>query len=137
MRVSELARKLGIRPGSRILILNPPHGYKSMLEPLPKGAQMMLGGAGPFDVVQCFVASRAELEARAPNALNAAGPGAFVWLCYPKKSSKVKTDISRDVGWEPVRAAGWEGASRLSIDETWSAVRFHPAGEARRRRGNS
>ncbi len=124
MAVSELARKLGIRPGSRVLILHPPHGYKSMLEPLPKNAQVMLGGAGPFDVVQCFVASRAEVEGRAPAALSAAAPDAFVWMCYPKKSSKVKCDISRDVGWDCVRAAGWEGLSMISIDETWSARRY-------------
>jgi hypothetical protein len=127
MPVSELARKLGIRPGSRVLILNPPHGYKSMLEPLPRDAEMLLGGTGPFDVVQCFVASQAELAQRAPLALNAAGPGAWVWMCYPKKSSKVRTDLSRRDGWEPIRAAGWENSAVESIDETWSAVRVRPA----------
>ena len=124
MAVSELAKKLGIKPGQRVLILHPPHGYKSMLEPLPKGVQVMLGGAGPFDVVQCFLASRAEVEGRAPAALQAAAPDAFVWLCYPKKSSKVKTDISRDVGWDCVREAGWQTVSIVSIDETWSAMRY-------------
>jgi len=125
MAVSELATRLGIKPGSRVLILNPPHGYKSMLEPLPKGAEMLLGGAGPFDVVQCFVASRAELAERAPAALRAAGPDAMVWLCFPKKSSGVRADLSRSAGWEVVEAAGWQPASVTAIDQTWSALRFH------------
>ena len=131
MSASELSKKLGIRPGSRVLILNPPHGYKSLLEPLPKGAEMLLGGAGPFDVVQCFVASRAELAERAPAALSAAGPDAAVWLCFPKKSSKARSDLSRRAGWEVVEAAGWESAAVTAVDETWSALRFHPSRSVR------
>ena len=132
MRVSELALKLGIQPGDRVLILHPPNGYKAMLEPLPRDALMMLGGAGPFDVVQCFVSSRAEVEQRAPAALAAAAPGAKVWLCFPKKRAGIKTDISRDVGWECVSGAGWRGVSITSIDATWSARRFRPAAEPAR-----
>lgn len=127
MAVSRLSKKLGVQPGDRVLVVNPPHGYKSMLEPLPRGAEILLGGAGPFDVVQCFAASRAELAQRVLPALRTARPDAVVWLCFPKKSSKVKTDLSRDSGWEVVEAAGWQGAAVTAIDQTWSARRFRPS----------
>jgi hypothetical protein len=136
MTVSVLAKKLGIQPGHKILIIHPPGGYKLLLEPLPGGVQVMLGGAGLFDGVQCFVGSQAEVESRAPAALVAAAPGALVWFCYPKKSSKIKTDISRDVGWDSLRAAGWEVVAVVSIDDTWSALRCRPAGEVKSRRGD-
>ena len=132
--ISELAKKLGIKPGLRVLIMNPPNGYKSLLEPLPKNVQVLLGGSGPFDVVQCFVSSQADVEKHARNALSAAAPGARVWLTYPKKTSKVRSDISRYVGWDAIWAVGWEGMAIASVDETWSAMRFRPSAEVKSRR---
>jgi hypothetical protein len=54
------------------------------------------------------------------------GDAAKVWLCYPKGSSKVETDLSRDAGWEPMFNAGWIVVAIASVDATWSAVRFRP-----------
>lgn len=48
---------------------------------------------------------------------------------YPKKSSKVETDISRDVGWDAVKKTDWEGVAIVAIDDTWSALRFRPVAE--------
>ncbi len=47
-----------------------------------------------------------------------------LWFCYPKKSSAVETDITRDVGWEPLSAMGYRGVRQISIDSVWSAIRF-------------
>jgi len=50
-----------------------------------------------------------------------------LWISYPKRSSKVETDITRDVGWDVVYKAGLEGVTQIAIDDTWSALRFRPA----------
>ncbi len=50
-----------------------------------------------------------------------------------KKSAKMKTDLTRDVGWETVAKAGWQAVSQISVDDTWSALRFRPAAEVGRR----
>jgi hypothetical protein len=48
----------------------------------------------------------------------------ILWFCYPKKSSGVESDISRDGGWEPLSAMGYRGVRQVSIDSVWSAIRF-------------
>ena len=66
----------------------------------------------------------AELEALAPEAIRAIKHDGLLWISYPKRSSKVKTDIARDVGWDVVAQAGLRPVTQGSVDETWSALRF-------------
>jgi hypothetical protein len=126
MSVSLLVKKLGIKPGTRVLILNAPEGYAEQLEPLPAGTEVVTTGKGPFDLVYLFVANQAELNRFAPKAIKAVGPRGLLWIAYPKKTSKLNTDLSRDVGWEKVHEAGWTGVSICAVDDTWSALRLRP-----------
>jgi len=56
-----------------------------------------------------------------------------LWFCYPKKTGKIKTDISRDIGWDTVAKLGYEGIRAISIDDTWSGMRFRPREEIKRK----
>jgi hypothetical protein len=132
MAGSSLVKKLGIKPGQKPLILNAPEGY--MLGALPQGVEVKTNAQGVFDFVQAFVRSKADVEGQAHTAIQALKPGGLLWLAYPKKSSKIKTDISRDAGWEPVRRAGMEGVSLIAIDDTWSAMRFRRADDVKSRK---
>jgi hypothetical protein len=79
-----------------------------------------------LDFVQLFVRDSAELAQHAPAALAAIKPDGVLWIAYPKQSAKVKTDITRDRGWEPVIAAGLRPVTQIAVDETWSALRWRP-----------
>ncbi len=57
--------------------------------------------------------------------------GGHLWLCYPKKSGRIATDITRDIGWEPVHAAGFLGVAQVAVDADWSALRFRRRDEIR------
>ena len=57
--------------------------------------------------------------------------GGHLWLCYPKTSGRIATDITRDVGWEPVHAAGFLGVAQVAVDADWSALRFRRREEIR------
>src|SRR5262249_45339349 len=103
--------------------------YLSMLQPLPDGAEVKTEGAGTFDLVQLFVGNKAELESKALAAIKALKPGGMLWFSLPKKTSKVQSDLTRDKGWDSVREAGFEGVSLISVDDTWSAMRFRPLSE--------
>lgn len=50
--------------------------------------------------------------------------GEHLWLCYPKKSGKLRTDLTRDIGWEPIQKLGLYGVTQIAIDEDWSGLRF-------------
>jgi uncharacterized protein YndB with AHSA1/START domain len=126
MPPSALARKLHLKPGHHILLLNAPNGYAKELKPLPEGAALVDRGKD-LDCVQLFVENVKELNRDAARAIKAVKADGLLWICYPKGSSKIKTDLSRDVGWDVVKKAGFEGVSLVAIDETWSAMRFRPA----------
>jgi hypothetical protein len=122
-----LTKKLQIKPGQRILLLNPPADYLQTLGELPTGVQLVAGNGSPADLVQLFVASSQELAQHLPTALAALHPDTIFWICYPKLTAKIKSDLTRDEGWLPVGQAGYEGVAQVAIDETWSALRFKPA----------
>lgn len=133
MAETSLSKKLGIRPGFKLLVLNAPAGYLSSLEPIPDGAEIKTTAAGTFDFVQLFVRNKAELDSQAASAIKALKPGGLLWFSFPKKSSKVQTDLTRDIGWDSVRSTGLDTVTAISIDDTWSALRFRPANEVKLR----
>jgi hypothetical protein len=134
--MAELSKKLGIKPGQRLLIMNAPDGYLQTLG--VDGAEVKTQPDttkpdGTFDFVQLFVKSKAEVDGQAATAIKAVKPGGLVWIAFPKKSSKIKTDISRDTGWESIHQAGWEGVTLISVDDVWSAFRIRPLSEIKSR----
>ena len=114
-----VAEKLGLKTGMAGWALSLPPGM-SGLEGFAQGASPH----APPDVIIAFVAS---VAAVAP-ALTATQPhyrrGKALWFAYPKKTGAIRTDITRDRGWEAVKAAGLLPVSQVALDDTWSALRF-------------
>jgi hypothetical protein len=129
MADNPLARKLLIRPESRLLVLNAPADWLERLGTLPDGVEVAEGPGDPADVVHLFVAQKAEVDAHGPTAMAATRPGGVLWASYPKRSAKVATDLTRDHGWEAFSQAGWRPVTQVSIDAVWSALRFRPVAE--------
>ena len=125
--MSPLARKLLIKPGSRVAVVNPPAGYAQRLEPLPEGAELVDIRPG-LDVVQVFVHDRSALDG-ATAALRSVRDGGLLWVCYPKGGKKAGTDLNRDLLWDALEKVGLTGVTLVSVDDTWSAMRFRPTAE--------
>jgi hypothetical protein len=123
-----LAKKLRLAPGHKALVLYPPDPSYAEQLGLDAGAAADAEGAGIYDFVLLFAPDIAALNTRAPEAVRAVKPDGLLWICYPKGTSKVKTDLNRDRGWDIVTAAGLEGIALVSLDDTWSAMRFRPSG---------
>ncbi len=130
-----LAKKLHIKTGQRVLLWRAPQLVADALE-LPAGVQLTTSNTakGPFDVALIFVSSAKGLSDHAPRALALVDPAGVLWFAYPKKTSGVVSDLSRDEGWAPVRSRGWGPVAQVALDGTWSAVRFKPE-EAIQRKG--
>lgn len=123
-----LAKKLLMKPDMRIGVLNAPEGYAELLGELPSGATVVTQPEpGSLDLILLFVKSLAELEATAPQAMGLIKYDALAWIAYPKKTSKIKTDINRDNGWAKMSALGFAGVAMVAMDDTWSAMRYRPA----------
>jgi hypothetical protein len=128
-----LHKKLLLKPGMKVRLLNAPDGYRNDLLPLPAGVTLADKRAdGTCDLVHLFVRSAADLAEWAGEATGCLKPDGLFWVAYPKKSSAIKADIDRDHGWEPLAKKGLRIVSLFSIDETWSAARFRPREAAKR-----
>ena len=132
MAEKSLAQKLLIKPDHQVRVFNAPEAYHEMLGSIPQNAQVTDEGDGAFDVVHVFAPDTSILNRDAPLALEMVKPGGIVWFSYPKQSAKLETDITRDHGWEVLDAARWRPVTQISVDETWSALRFRPIADVGR-----
>ena len=82
-----------------------------------------LSGKG-FDYLIVFVSSVAETQKLGARAYTLLREDGVFWICYPKLTGKIKSDITRDRGWESVLELGLAGCRQIAIDDTWSALRF-------------
>ena len=126
-----LVKKLLLKPGMRAMVINAPAGYLDRITPLPEGVTLV--DQGPADWVQVFLSDKAEVDALAPRGIEAVKREGVLWLCYPKGGVKAGTDINRDKGWDVVIRAGWGGVTQVAIDEQWSALRFRPETDVKRK----
>ncbi len=126
MAESALVKKLKLKPGQRAAIVNAPDGYLQELSPLPGGVQVAEKLSGKFDLVQVFVKNKAELERLFPRLVRALKPDALLWISYPKGTSKIQTDLTRDKGWEAIQQSDLKWITLISVDETWSAFALRP-----------
>src|SRR4029450_467404 len=90
-----LARKLGIREGSRVLVVGAPSGFS--LRAVPPGAPFASSARGPLDVVLLFPTTLADLRRRFPAAVRALDPAGRLWVAWPKKAAAVETDLTFEV----------------------------------------
>jgi hypothetical protein len=116
-----LPRKLGIKPGHRLALLGAPDGFE--LE-LPEGVSVRRRAGGKADVILTFHTERAELEHRLPALRAMMEPAAGLWIAWPKRASKVPTDITEDVLREIALPTGLVDNKVCAVDETWSGLRL-------------
>lgn len=114
-----LAQKLGITPDTRPVIIG------------PAPADLDLGGAEPAarlgsraDLVLLFTTARRELERRIPRLAQAIHPAGALWVCWPKRTSKVTTDMTEDVVRDVVLPLGLVDTKVCAVDDTWSGLRI-------------
>lgn len=113
----ELLKKLRYKQGLA-LVLQAPEGYKLGIEDNEEPN-------GTYDFVQLFVNNAAEVDEWAPKAIAYLNDEAVFWITYPKQSSKVKTDINRDILWKLMdEKTDYRLVSNVAVDDKWSALRL-------------
>lgn len=125
--MSDLFKKLQLKGAGKILLLNAPDEFAPHLAELDESVNIekRLNSDDHYSFALVFVKSCAEVEMHAAPVVNRMSGDGILWFAYPKKSSKrYKTDLSRDDGWQPLGALGYEGVRMVAIDEDWSALRI-------------
>lgn len=124
MSEKTIAQKLFIKPGNTLLLVNPPEGYLARMGELPDGTILRNESSEPVEVIQVFVADRAELEGYLPRLKELMKPKGMLWVTYHKGTSKVKTDIHRDTINAYAQSIGLQGVAMIAIDDDWAALRL-------------
>ena len=119
-----LPSKLGLKEGFVVALLGAPSGFRLSLSPLPPRISWRDALCPGLDCVILFAADLAALEARFAAAATALRPAGMLWVAWPKKASKVPTDLTED----RVRAHGLAGGlvdvKVCAVDEVWSGLKF-------------
>jgi hypothetical protein len=118
-----LPRKLGIVEGGTFAVVGDPGHLDELLAPLPTGARRV-ACAREADVVLFFATARNELEASVTELGAAIHPDRMLWVAWPKRASKIATDMSEDVVREVALPLGLVDTKVAAIDATWSGLRL-------------
>lgn len=119
-----LAKKLGIRAGSRVGLIQAPDSFEETLAPLPPDVQLSRRARGVFDVIVFFNRRASDLRRRFAKLAQRLQPAGGLWVAWPKKSSGVATDLTFEVVQETGLEAGLVDNKVCAVDETWSGLRF-------------
>jgi hypothetical protein len=119
-----LAKKLGIKPGQRVALLGAPPNYRKLLAPIPDGVDFGTRLAKSTDLVHVFTASQAALGKTLAACRKTLGPEAAIWVSWPKKASKVPTDITEDTIRVLALPLGLVDIKVCAVDETWSGLKL-------------
>jgi hypothetical protein len=113
-----LRKKLGIKPGHRVMLLNAPETFAL------EGVEPVRRAAGLADVILSFHTERRDLEKRIPVLRERMEQNAGLWIAWPKRASKMPTDITEDVVREIALANKLVDNKVAAIDEVWSGLRL-------------
>ena len=118
-----LSKKLGIKEGSRVMSLGAPRSFPKLLGKLPRGAKLS-NWAEEADVIVLFAQKGSELRKWFSNARKSLDPAGRLWVAYPKKASKLESDLTFESVQNLGLQAGLVDNKSCAIDEDWSGVQF-------------
>ena len=116
-----LAKKLGYKPGFRVLLDNAPGNYAELVQPLPDDVCYV---DKDLDLVHLFTDSKKELAAKIKRHVRKIKPDGMIWVSWPKKASKVPTDITEDVIREVIAGTTLVDVKVCAVDEVWSGLKL-------------
>ena len=127
-----LAKKLGIKAGCKLYAKNPPDNYLALIAPLPEDVQLLSRLSKELDLIHFFTTSRAELAANIEKFMDRIKQDGMIWVSWPKKASKVPTDVTEDVIREIILPLGLVDVKVCAVDKVWSGLKVVIRKENRR-----
>jgi hypothetical protein len=118
-----LPKKLGVKDGSKVVVVNAPSNVESILGEMPKNTTLTRHAESNADMTLWFLQSRSELDAGIDRMGRISGNGRL-WICWPKKASGIPTDVTQNVVRSAGLAVGLVDFKICAIDATWSGLCF-------------
>ena len=118
-----LAKKLGLKPGMQLLVAGQPPGYESWLGDTPAGFRIV-SRAAKVEAAHLFVTEAGALEAQLQDLRRRLDPAGFLWVSWPKKASKVPTDITEQTIRDIALPMGFVDVKVCAVTEVWSGLKL-------------
>jgi hypothetical protein len=119
-----LAKKLGIKEQAKVVAVGAPKGYREFLEPLPASVRFSSKVDDATDLVHIFTTRKSELSSALAACRKTLDPQAVVWVSWPKKSSKVPSEVTEDVVREVALPLGFVDVKVCAVDDVWSGLKL-------------
>jgi len=127
-----LAKKLGFKEGSRVRTTKAPDGYLRLVAPVPGNVTISASIRARIDIWHLFTTSAAELREQLPAIMKVIHPDGMIWVSWPKKSSRVSTDVTEDTIRTVALPLGLVDVKVCAVDDTWSGLKLVVRKELRR-----
>tara|TARA_R110000796_G_scaffold71409_2_gene162002 strand:+ start:61476 stop:61886 length:411 start_codon:yes stop_codon:yes gene_type:complete len=122
---SPLLKKLGIKDGFKIMVLNKPDYYWNLFDSLPSNLGVVDSQSEDLvDFIHFFTKSEEELQGKILNLKSQLKPTGMLWISWPKKASKVLTDIDDGIVRSIGLKSGLVDVKVCAVDEVWSGLKF-------------
>jgi hypothetical protein len=119
-----LYQKLGIKPGHRICVIDPPVEYETLLEGTVPGTRITHNTRLTADLAHVFATEAKRLKTELPRLMKMIFPDGAIWVSWPKKAARVPTDITEDVIREIALPMGLVDVKVCAVNETWSGLKL-------------
>ena len=132
-----LAKKLGLKASSHVLLLGAAQEYVSLLEPLPEGVVFESSASPRVDIAQLFVTRKEELARHLRALRTKLRPDAVLWVCWPKKTANVPTTVTENTIREVALPLGFVDVKVCAVSDVWSGLKLVVRKELRQTLGAS
>lgn len=119
-----LIKKLGIKENFKIRVINAPANYFSLLESLPENVTVLKRKTLETEFIHFFITSLSELKAQLPYLKTEIKKNGMIWISWPKKASKIQTDVNEDKIRGFALKEGLVDVKVCAVDETWSGLKL-------------
>ena len=119
-----LTKKLGIKDGSKVLLIEAPENYASLLQPLPASVSFAAEASPAIDLVHLFATRKDGLQKQLASLRKKLRADASIWVSWPKKSSRTPTDITEDTIREVALPLGFVDIKVCAVSEVWSGLKI-------------
>jgi hypothetical protein len=119
-----IAKKLGIKSGFKVSLINAPEYYLTLFSDLPPDLYFDKASNTGIDFVHLFIKNRDEYEKILPELKNHIKPDGMIWVSWPKKASKITTDVTEDIIRNLALQTGLVDIKVCAVDDVWSGLKL-------------
>ena len=119
-----LAKKLGIKEGFKIRLINQPDYYFDLFTDMPENIKILKDKTSKKNFIHCFTKQAKDLNEQIPLLRNEIEQNGIIWVSWPKKTSKMATNVTEDIIRNIALSKGLVDIKVCAVDETWSGLKL-------------